>query len=195
MQLAELLQWSGQGRIGNYERDEREPTIEDIKHLSSVLGVSAKEIIFGRDEGDNPTIIQVTSDNDNYLYVAMAKPRQSPKGIELQPASLPPLAIPKSKRPDLNEHTTGLLALHSPNDDGMAPYITTTDTVVIDTSKTSLDDGDVYFISLNSKCLIRRLYTSASSVILRSLNHPDKTIPEQDTAQLQILGKVIYRAG
>ncbi|MEN2424706.1 LexA family transcriptional regulator [Chromobacterium vaccinii] len=194
-QLAELLHWSGQSRVGNYERDQREPTLEDINRIASIVGVSAKELIFGPDANDNQTVIQVTSSNDSYVYVAMTKPRQTQKGIDLQPISLPPLAIAKDQKAGLNEHTRGLAALSAPIDDGMSPYISPGDVIVVDTSDTEPEDGGIYLIALNGKCLIRKLYTSADSIILRSFTHPDKAILEHDRSQLQIMGKVAYRAG
>lgn len=44
-QLASLCGWDSQGRVSNYEKDIRQPKIEDIKKLALVLKVSMSELI------------------------------------------------------------------------------------------------------------------------------------------------------
>lgn len=48
-QLALALGWEdrGQGRISNYERDTREPTLHEIERLSTELRISAAWLAFG----------------------------------------------------------------------------------------------------------------------------------------------------
>jgi SOS-response transcriptional repressor LexA len=47
-ELAEACGWSGgQGRVGNYERDEREPSGADYTKLARALNVSPAELQFG----------------------------------------------------------------------------------------------------------------------------------------------------
>lgn len=44
-QLASLCGWESQGRVSNYEKDIRQPKIEDLKKLALVLKVSMSELI------------------------------------------------------------------------------------------------------------------------------------------------------
>jgi SOS-response transcriptional repressor LexA len=54
-QLAEACGWAGgQGRIGNYERDEREPSGADYKKIGAALGVAPAYLQFGSDQARMP---------------------------------------------------------------------------------------------------------------------------------------------
>src|SRR5690606_4748734 len=44
-QLAERCGWAGQGRIGNYERDRREPNLADLRLIATALDVSLFDLI------------------------------------------------------------------------------------------------------------------------------------------------------
>lgn len=46
-ELAKLCKWKSQSRIGNYEKDLREPTLADLELISSVLNVSVSELTYG----------------------------------------------------------------------------------------------------------------------------------------------------
>ena len=45
--LAKLCNWKSQSRIGNYEKDLREPTLADLDLIASVLNVSVAELTYG----------------------------------------------------------------------------------------------------------------------------------------------------
>ena len=45
--LAKACGWASQSRVGNYERDTREPTLEDIATIAKALGVSASQLMTG----------------------------------------------------------------------------------------------------------------------------------------------------
>lgn len=45
--LAKACQWSSQSRIGNYERDTREPSLADLHLMASVLGVPKEYLLLG----------------------------------------------------------------------------------------------------------------------------------------------------
>ena len=45
--LAKACQWSSQSRIGNYERDTREPTIADLAKIATALGVPREYLLLG----------------------------------------------------------------------------------------------------------------------------------------------------
>lgn len=53
-QLATLCGWRSQSRVGNYEKDLREPTLADIELLAAALKVSVGELSYGQ-EASNVT--------------------------------------------------------------------------------------------------------------------------------------------
>lgn len=46
-QLASLCGWKSQSRIGNYEKDLREPTLADLELIASALQVSVAQLTYG----------------------------------------------------------------------------------------------------------------------------------------------------
>jgi transcriptional regulator with XRE-family HTH domain len=57
--LGELAKCGGQGRIANYERGDRWPSIDDILRLAKAVGVSAEFLIFGpsKDRTSKETVV------------------------------------------------------------------------------------------------------------------------------------------
>lgn len=46
-ELAKLCHWKSQSRIGNYEKDLREPTLADLELMASALRVSVSQLTYG----------------------------------------------------------------------------------------------------------------------------------------------------
>lgn len=53
-ELAECCGWKSQSRIGNYEKDLREPTLADLERLAAVLQVSVAELTYGQSTTTEP---------------------------------------------------------------------------------------------------------------------------------------------
>ena len=84
-------------------------------------------------------------------------------------------------------------------DDSMQPYINIQDRVGIATDDTVIRDGDIYAVILNGKyAMFKQIFIEADNMLrLHSLNkdYPDKLVESDETVNLIIVGKQIYRAG
>lgn len=56
--LAKACGWGSQSRVGNYEKNTREPTLEDIAVMAKVLGVSSEKLLFRSEHGNVSPAIQ-----------------------------------------------------------------------------------------------------------------------------------------
>jgi hypothetical protein len=82
--------------------------------------------------------------------------------------------------------------------DSMQPELKDGDTVLIDTSSTTIRDDAVYALVYFDKLYIKRLFLlPGGGVELRSDNkhHPSREVHGADLAQLRILGEKVWRAG
>lgn len=82
--------------------------------------------------------------------------------------------------------------------DSMQPELKDGDTVLIDTSSTTIRDDAVYALVYFDKLYIKRLFLlPGGGVELRSDNkhHPSREVHGADLAQLRILGEKAWRAG
>ncbi|WP_245704346.1 LexA family protein [Pseudomonas defluvii] len=51
--LAKVCGWASQSRVGNYESDAREPSLEDVKTIAKALDVAPELILVGRADTQN----------------------------------------------------------------------------------------------------------------------------------------------
>lgn len=80
----------------------------------------------------------------------------------------------------------------------MEPTLLDGDTVLIDTTRTAIDDDAIYALLYHGELYIKRLFRlPGGSVELRSDNprHPSRPIQRADTEHLLVLGRMIWRAG
>ncbi|BAN49096.1 helix-turn-helix domain-containing protein [Metapseudomonas resinovorans] len=66
--LANECQWESQSRIGNYERDTREPSFEDLKRIARVLEVTLNDLL-------NPAMQIAESKDGHYASDEKISPR------------------------------------------------------------------------------------------------------------------------
>lgn len=80
----------------------------------------------------------------------------------------------------------------------MKPYINKSDDVGVDISQTDVSDGELYLLSLDGDVMIKQVFREGGgSLRLHSFNadYPDRLISKEDTDNLVIIGKQMYRAG
>ncbi|MDI3325608.1 helix-turn-helix transcriptional regulator [Pontibacterium granulatum] len=79
--------------------------------------------------------------------------------------------------------------------DSMEPTISDNNTLLIDTSKQDLTDGNIYVIRVNSHLVVKRVQTLLNrDIMLLSDNkeyHPETIKPDQ-LQDLQVIGKVVW---
>ncbi len=52
-ELALACGWASQSRIGNYEKDTREPSLDDVKAIAAVLKIAPEHLLLGRPQNDS----------------------------------------------------------------------------------------------------------------------------------------------
>lgn len=81
---------------------------------------------------------------------------------------------------------------------GMEPFARVGDQVMLDTGQTAVEDGEVYAIRHGSQIRLRRLFATVDGGLqLHADNpsHPSETLTKEASAELAVLGRVIWRAG
>ena len=205
--LGALCGWeNGQARIGNYERDQREPNITDLRSLAGALGVTLMELI----EGDNYDSAKVQEDQHEYspaTHDYALIPQYSASGAAGNGYTNDHVEVKGGlvfKRAWLSRMALRERNLHVIYVQGhsMEPTICDADVVLIDQSQSEPRDGRVYAIRKpNGELIIKRLIQSITGGwIIRSDNddkraYPDQPISESDIDQLQIIGRVVWHGG
>lgn len=203
-QLAEACGWEGQSRIGNYERDVREPSLADMERIASALGYSVKELLFGDAEAPSAVGRVIEYQNETQLsqgdYVMIdrydlklsagcgtvawviheknpiAFRQQFMRGRKLDPANLKALYV---------------------KGDSMQPYLTDNDTVMIDITDTTPEDGEVYAVCYDDEWYIKRIFKVPGGLVLHSDNpkYRDIEVTGERAAMVTIFGRVVWRGG
>lgn len=77
--------------------------------------------------------------------------------------------------------------------DSMTPKLNTSDTVIIDTDITALEDDDIYVFSYENHCYIKQLQKMGREIRVKSLNANYESwtiIPEEEGDKFKIIGKL-----
>jgi len=95
----------------------------------------------------------------------------------------------------LNAVTTGAknLVLMRVTGDSMAPTILAKDTVLIDTGRTHIKDGEIYALRVDHAVMIKRLsYRLGGKIMVISDNRREFDPFEADISEIHVLGQVIF---
>lgn len=99
---------------------------------------------------------------------------------------------------ELKADPARLLAVEMP-DDSMMPTFSAGDILLADTAEPKARGGGIYVLTIGSTLLVKRLQMKIDgSVIVSSDNatrYPPEEIGKEDAANLNILGRVIWRSG
>jgi phage repressor protein C with HTH and peptisase S24 domain len=88
-----------------------------------------------------------------------------------------------------------LLIVHG---DSMEYYLFNRDTMLVDTAKTRIRDGQIYAIYFEDEPLVKQIFKEAGGgIVLHSLNakYPDKVVPVDLLDKVFVVGEVIGRSG
>jgi phage repressor protein C with HTH and peptisase S24 domain len=195
----------GQARIGNYEKDKREPGLSDLRAIARALGVGLIELIEGPQSS-------TTEPSSEYNY--------SPTATDY--ALVPQYtAHGAAGNGQLNDHVEvkgGLvfkrdwlarMGLRDRNlhviyvqGHSMEPTVCDGDVVLLDETQTTPRDRRIYAIRKpNGELIIKRLIqTITGGWLIRSDNedkraYPDQPISDTDIEQIQIVGRVVWHGG
>lgn len=201
--LAHRCGWDsgGQARIGNYEKDRREPSISDLIKIAEALGVSAAQLILEAGYGIAGGSLQYQSDDfviiDQYTAAGSAGNGHMNDHVEINGG----LAFKRAwlLRQGLNPENLHVIYARGMS---MEPTILDGDVVLMDASQTQPHNGKIYVIRRpDGELLIKRLVHSITGRwIIRSDNDdkrqfPDEEIAADDMAGLTILGRIIWHGG
>lgn len=195
--FADACGWDSASRVGNYERDLREPSLADLRLMARILGVPLIELI----EGDTPNEV-----------------RELPE----QYAAIPQLtAIAAAGNGHLNDHVEvngglvfkrewlyrkglkpqNLIAFYAEGH-SMEPTIADGDVLLLDKSQTDPVTRGIYAIRRpNGEISVKRLIQSLTGRwIIRSDNDDKRQFPDEPVSQdemegLAILGRIVWHAG
>jgi len=204
--LATLCGWeNGQARVGNYEKDKREPALSDLRRLAAALDTTLIQLINGSDlEVMEPGAAYSSAPSaDDYALV----PQYTAKGaagdgqmndhVELKGGLV-------FKRAWLNR--MGLRDRHLKviyvDGHSMEPTISHSDVLLFDEGQKEPRDRKIYVIQKpDGQIIIKRLIQSITGGwVIRSDNedkrsYPDQPISDADIEQVQIVGRAVWHAG
>ncbi|WOE81570.1 LexA family transcriptional regulator [Pseudomonas protegens] len=198
--LATACGWqNGQGRIANYEKDKREPSLADLRALSDALKKPLMHII----EGDEGIVKSAVPGIDDYALIPQYTARSS-SGTQ------PPNDTAKAndglvlKREWLTRMALKERNLHMAYAKGysMEPTIRDGDVVLIDEAQTEPRDRYIYAVLKPSgELTIKRLVqTMSGSWIICSDNedkrqYPNEVANNNEIRDLEIVGRIVWHGG
>jgi len=202
-ELARRCGWEtgGQARIGNYEKDRREPSISALLKIAEALNVSPAFLIL-------PVALAVSEGKptyadddfviiDQYTAAGSAGNGHMNDHVEVNGG----LACKRSwlQRQGVNPDNLHVIYAKGMS---MEPTILDGDVVLMDASQTEPHHGKVYVIRRpDGELLIKRLVHSITGRwIIRSDNDdkrsfPDEEIAGADVENLAILGRIVWHGG
>jgi len=202
-ELAKQCGWdsAGQGRIGNYEKNRREPSLPDLRKIAAALGVSLMELL----EDDHNTVKEdgnsYAADDfiiiDQYTAAGSAGNGHMNDHVEVNGG----LAFKRSWLQRQGVNPSNLHVIYAKGM-SMEPTIADGDVVLMDASQIEPHHGKIYVIRRpDGELLIKRLVHSITGRwIIRSDNddkrqYPDEELDAEAMTQLTILGRIIWHGG
>lgn len=68
--LAKACGWGSQSRVGNYEKNTREPSLDDIAVMAKALGISSEELLFTSDNSNVAPTLQPYKEAKEYPLIS-----------------------------------------------------------------------------------------------------------------------------
>lgn len=191
---------AGQGRIGNYEKDRREPNLSDLRKIATALQVSLVDLL-----EDQSSMVKEEPQSylasefviiDQHTATSSAGSGHMNDHVEINGG----LAFKRSWLRRKGLTPTSLCVLYV-RGDSMETTISDGDVVLIDTNQKEPHDNWIYVLRQDSDLLIKRLTRSVTGRwIIRSDNpdkrrFPDFELSDHDLSELAIVGRVVWHAG
>ncbi len=205
--LAKACGWASQSRVGNYEKDTREPNLEDIALMAKALGVHPTQLLTGEPPKvqANAELIGMMSPWDSstplhddevaiplYKEVEMAAGNGATHAVE-QTDRL--LRFAKSTLREAGVHESNA-ACATVKGNSMERLIMDGATVGIDRGATHIEDGEIYAFDHDGMLRVKYLYrTPGGGLRIRSENtdeYPDEYLTAEQAASIRILGWVFW---
>lgn len=201
--LGELCGWEGssaQARIGNYEKDVREPAISDLKTLARALGTTVAHLI---GEASAPSVNEIAQAPADYAvipqYTAVGHAGSGYDNDHIEVKGGLVFKLDWLRRMSLKVETLSTFYAAGMS---MYPTINDGDVLLMDASKTEPVSGKVYALrrpggDISVKRLIQ---THTQGWIIRSDNpdkvrYPDEPATDTEIGHLLIEGRIVWHAG
>ncbi|KAA8552354.1 XRE family transcriptional regulator [Pseudomonas marginalis] len=198
--LAAACDWqNGQGRIANYEKDKREPSLADLRTLSEALNKPLMHII----EGEDGSAVGVSPRIDEYALIPQYTAHGSAGSghlndhIEVKGG----LVFRRDwlQRMALKERNLHVIYAKGHS---MEPTICDEDVVLIDDVQITPRDRRIYaMLKPDGELIIKRLVQSLTGGwIIRSDNedkrqYPDQPATDSEIGHLRIIGRIVWHGG
>jgi len=206
--LAKACGWASQSRVGNYEKDTREPSLEDIAQMAKVLGIDQGMLLM---QGQQPSIEanaeligtmaawdSKTPLGDDEVAIPLYKEVELAAGggatevIEV-PGRL--LRFAKSTLREAGVHESNAVCA-TVRGHSMERLIMDGATIGIDTGSKHIEDGEIYAFDQDGMLRVKYLYRlPGGGVRVRSENSdefPDETLTPEQFANIRMLGWVFW---
>lgn len=204
--LGEQCGWeNGQARIGNYEKDKREPNLSDLRLIARALNVQLMDLIeggrshlneSGGSYGQSPSATDYAL-VPQYTARGAAGHGQLNDHVEINGG----LVFKRDWLARLGLRERHLYVIYVCGH-SMEPTISDGDVVLIDESQIEPKDGRIYAIlKPDGEVIIKRLVqTLMGGWNIRSDNsdkrtYPDQPVSDNDIEQVQIIGRVVWHGG
>jgi phage repressor protein C with HTH and peptisase S24 domain len=206
--LAKACGWASQSRVGNYEKDTREPTLEDIAQLAKALGIDPAQLLMAEPQRQleaNAELIGTMSAWDSstplgddevaiplYKEVELAAGGGATQVIEV-PGRL--LRFAKSTLREAGVMPANAVCA-TVKGRSMERLIMDGATIGIDTGSKHIEDGEIYAFDQDGMLRVKYLYRlPGGAVRVRSENDdefPDETLSPEQFANIRMLGWVFW---
>ena len=207
--LAKACGWASQSRVGNYERDTREPTLDDVAKMARVMRISPDRLLLADSErppvesnayllgmmsawdGDTPL-------NDDEVAIPLFKEVEMAAGggatevIEV-PGRLLRFAKSTLREAGVQEANAACATITGRS---MERLIMDGATIGIDRGTTNIIDGEIYAFDQDGMLRVKYLYRlPGGGVRVRSENDaefPDEILSSEEFAGVRVIGWVFW---
>jgi phage repressor protein C with HTH and peptisase S24 domain len=207
--LAKACGWASQSRVGNYERDTREPTLDDVAKMARVMRISPDRLLLADSERppveSNAYLLGMMSawDGDTPLHddevaiplfkeVEMAAGGGATEVIEV-PGRLLRFAKSTLREAGVQEANAACATITGRS---MERLIMDGATIGIDRGTTNIIDGEIYAFDQDGMLRVKYLYRlPGGGIRVRSENDaefPDEILSSEEFAGVRVIGWVFW---
>lgn len=204
--LAKACGWASQSRVGNYEKNTREPSLDDIAVMAKALGVAQDLLLLHTtaepSQGSGPDENGSPSKKDYALIPQYTARASAGNGYHNDHVELKEGLVFKRdwlKRLALREENLCVIYAEGSS---MEPTISDGDVLLIDHASTTPRSGKVYaMLRPDGSTSVKRLIQAFSGEwIIRSDNpdktlYPDEPISAEALQQIEIIGRSVWGGG
>ena len=185
---------TSKANISNWANEKTAPNTVQLAPIADLVG--AQIVLPGQSIRDYARILQMRDTDASAHDLAMANDDTTPESV------LEFVAAKRHHRPDVLFSPEILKDLrldaadaliYTTHSDALAPLIRNGAQVLVDRTKTAIEDGAIYLIHLGTSLVLRRITRDVGRLLLSGKSELPvlHILPEQE-AEMKILGKVVW---